>query len=162
MKNLIPLILIFVFVWNNTYTQQLMPMDGSWQTWTTDDGILYDDGGDLGNYVVDGVGTLTIYPTDQANDKIFLQFEEFVVESQSTCDYDFLEIYDGDDLSSLVGKYCGSTLPNSVQSTHPNGSVTLVWSSDYSITYSGFKANVTVVNPSTIVQLGDPNSTTTN
>jgi hypothetical protein len=161
MKNLL-LIITTILISNLYNAQELMPMDGSWQTWTTDVGILYDDGGDLGNYVVDGVGTLTIYPTDQANDKIFLQFVEFVVESQATCDYDFLEIYDGDDLSNLVGKYCGSTLPNSIQSTHPTGAVTLVWSSDYSITYSGFKANVTVIDPSTIVQLGDPNSTTTN
>jgi len=161
MKNLL-LIITTILISNLYNAQELMPMDGSWQTWTTDAGILYDDGGDLGNYVVDGVGTLTIYPTDQVNDKIFLQFAEFVVESQATCDYDFLEIYDGDDLSNLVGKYCGSTLPNSIQSTHPTGAVTLVWSSDYSITYSGFKANVTAIDPSTIVQLGDPNSTTTN
>jgi hypothetical protein len=146
----------------NCYTQQLMPMNGSWQTWTTDAGILYDDGDAGGNYAVDGTGTLTIYPTDQVNDKIFLQFAEFVVEPQASCDYDYLEVYDGDDLSNLIGKYCGTTLPNSVQSTHSTGAVTLVWSSDFSVTYSGFKVNVTVVSPSTTVQLGDPNSTTTN
>jgi len=150
--------------WNNCQAQptiSLMPIDGLWYTWTVDDGILYDDGDAGGDYANDGLGALTIYPTDQANDKIFLRFIEFRVEFQGSCGYDYLEVYDGDDMSNLIGKYCGTTIPDVVQSTHPTGAVTLFWSSDFSVPDAGFKIDVSVVSPSTVVQVGDPNSTTT-
>ena len=161
-KTLLLIMMTFVFS-GHVYAQPttLMPVDGLWYTWTTDDGILYDDGDFGGDYTNDGLGTLTIYPTDQANDKIYLQFVEFRIENQATCSYDYLEIYDGDDLSNLIGKYCGTTSPNSVQSTHSTGAVTLVWSSDISVVDAGFEIDVSVVSPATTVQLGDPNSTTT-
>lgn len=155
------LTITFILLYSMCFTQQLMPIDGLWYTWTTDDGILYDDGDATGDYVNNGLGTLTIYPTDQANDKIYLQFVEFRIENQASCNYDYLEIYDGDDLSNLIGKYCGTTSPNSVQSTHSTGAITLLWSSDMSVVDAGFEIDVSVVNPTTIVQLGDPNSTTT-
>ena len=158
---LLLVILTFLFGGYHTCAQQLMHTDGSVQTWTTDAGILYDDGGPTGDYTNNGLGTLTIYHTDQVNDKIYLQFTEFRIEYQATCGYDYLEIYDGDDLSNLIGKYCGTTSPNSVQSTHSTGAVTLVWSSDISVVDAGFEIDVSVVNPMTVVQLGDPNSTTT-
>ncbi len=154
--------LTFIFGGYHTCAQQLMPIDGLWYEWTTDAGILYDDGDDGGNYTNNGLGALTIYPTDRANDKIFLRFVEFRVEFQASCGYDYLEVYDGDDMSTLLGKYCGTSLPNSVQSTHPTGAVTLLWSSDGSVTDAGFKIDVSVIDPMATVQLGDPNSTTTN
>jgi hypothetical protein len=150
--------------WNSCQAQPTittMPVDGFWYTWTTDDGILYDDGNVGGDYTNNGLGALTIYPTNQADDKIFLRFVEFRVENQASCNYDFLEVYDGDDMSNLIGKYCGTNLPDIVQSTHATGAVTLMWSSDGSVTDAGFKIDVSIVSPATIVQLGDPNSTTT-
>ena len=160
MKNL--LLITTILISNLCNAQYLMPIDNNWYTLTTDDGILYDDGGDGGNYTNNGFGALTIYPTNQSNGKIVLQFLEFEVEYQATCGYDYLEVYDGDDMSNLIGKYCGTSLPNSIESTHPTGAVTLQWSSDGSVTDAGFKINISVIDPSTIVQLGDPNSTTTN
>jgi len=156
------LLLTYLFVGYHTFAQQLMHTDGSVQTWTTDVGTLYDSGGDGGDYLNNELGTLTIYPTNQSTDKIFLRFLEFRVENQATCNYDYLEVYDGDDLSNLIGKYCGIGIPNTVQSTHVTGAVTLVWSSDISIADAGFKIDVTVITPTETVQLGDPNSTTTN
>ena len=78
MKNLLVIIAILIF--NLCNAQYLMPVDGLWYTSTIDAGILYDDGGANGNYINDGLGALTIYPTDQTNDKIVLQFLEFEVE----------------------------------------------------------------------------------
>lgn len=147
--------------WNTCQAQPtitLMPVDGMWYTWTVDDGILYDDGDAGGNYTNDGLGALTIYPTDQANDKIYLRFIEFRVENQASCNYDYLEVYDGDDMSNLIGKYCGTNLPDVVQSTHATGAVTLLWSSDFSVTDAGFKIDVSVIDPLWTVELGDRNS----
>jgi hypothetical protein len=156
------IMMIMGSLWNDCHAQQLMPVDGLWYTWTTEDGILYDDGDFGGNYTNDGLGALTIYPIDQSNDKIFLRFIEFRVEFQGSCGYDYLEVYDGDDMSNLIGKYCGSNLPDVVQSTHVTGAITLLWSSDGSVTDAGFKIRATVISPMTTVQLGDVNSTTTN
>ena len=139
-------------------TVTLMPIDGLWYTWTVDDGVLFDDGDDGGNYKNDGLGALTIYPTDQANTKIYLRFIEFRVENQASCNYDYLEVYDGDDMSNLIGKYCGTSLPDVVQSTHITGAVTLLWSSDGSVTDAGFKIDVSVINPMITVELGNRNS----
>ena len=147
--------------WNNCQAQPtvaLIPIDGLWYTWTVDDGVLYDDGDAGGNYTNDGLGALTIYPTDQSNTKIYLRFIEFRVENQASCNYDYLEVYDGDDMSNLIGKYCGTSLPDVVQSTHITGAVTLLWSSDGSVTDTGFKIDVSVINPMITVELGDRNS----
>ena len=76
MKNLL-LIITTILISNLCKAQYLMPIDNNWYTLTVDDGILYDDGGDGGNYTNNGLGTLTIYPTDQTNGKIVLQFLEF-------------------------------------------------------------------------------------
>jgi len=160
MKKLILITVILISTFCNA--QHLMPIDGNWYTLTVDDGILYDDGDAGGNYTNNGLGALTIYPTDQANDKIYLRFLEFRVENQASCNYDYLEVYDGDDMSNLIGKYCGTTIPDVVQSTHPTGAVTLLWSSDASVTDAGFKIDINVINPMESVQLGDPNSTTSN
>ena len=160
MKNL--LLITAILISNLCNAQYLMPVDGFWYTSTIDAGILYDDGGANGNYINGGLGALTIYPTDQTNDKIVLQFLEFEVEYQANCGYDYLEVYDGDDMSNLIGVYCGTSLPDVIQSTHTTGAVTLQWSSDGSVTDAGFKIDISVIDPSTIVQLGDPNSTTTN
>jgi hypothetical protein len=156
---------LFIGGWNSCQAQPaitLMPVDGLWYTWTVDDGILYDDGNVAGNYTNNGLGALTIYPTDQANTKIYLRFIEFRVENQASCDYDYLEVYDGDDMSNLIGKYCGTSLPDVVQSTHITGAVTLLWSSDGSVTDAGFKIDVSVIDPMKTIELGDRNSQLTN
>tara|TARA_R110002020_G_scaffold475623_1_gene711381 strand:- start:35 stop:1606 length:1572 start_codon:yes stop_codon:yes gene_type:complete len=142
-------------------TITLMPIDGNWYTWTVDDGILYDDGDVGGNYTNNGLGALTIYPTDQTSDKIYLRFLEFRVENHSSCNYDYLEVYDGEDFTTLIGKYCGTSLPDVVQSTHSTGAVTLLWSSDGSVVDAGFKIDVSVIDPSWVVELGDRNSQST-
>lgn len=142
-------------------TTTLMPVDGNWYTWTVDDGVLYDDGDDTGNYTNDGFGALTIYPNDQTNNKIYLRFLEFRVENQAQCNYDYLEVYDGEDFTTLIGKYCGNNLPDVVQSTHSTGSVTLLWSSDASVVDAGFKIDVSVIDPAWTIELGDRNSQTT-
>jgi len=113
----------------------LMPNDGLWYTYTTDNAILYDDGG-LGDYANDGLGALTIYPV---SGNVIATVGFFDVEFNSTCSWDVFEVYDGDDFTTLIGSYCGTTIPSYFESTHPTGALTFLWSSDGSVTFPGFE-----------------------
>ncbi|XP_067930809.1 cubilin-like [Watersipora subatra] len=77
-----------------------------------------------------------------ANRSVNLRFEEFDVEASNNgaCQFDYLAIYDGRSISTsaLIGRYCGSALPENVRSI--NNIVTVVFSTDASITKGGFKA----------------------
>ena len=67
-----------------------------------------------------------------------LHFSKFDLESESSCTYDRVKIYDGSSASAqLKGSYCGSNTPGDVVSS---GSTMFVsFTSDYSITQSGFE-----------------------
>jgi len=163
MKNILLVLLFITHTLSiTTYAQSilLMPVDGLWYSWDGDDGILYDDGG-TSDYTTNGSGKLTIYPLDQVNDKIVLRFLSFDVEFNSTCSWDVLKVYEGETMNTLLGTHCGNTVPNVYTSTDPNGSLTIFWDSDGSVVSSGFSIDISVVSPSTSVELGDPNSTTT-
>ncbi len=97
-------------------------------------GIILDPGGN-GNYSNNIFSTLTINPgTDLP---ISLTFTEFSTES--CCDG--LYIYDGpDDSSPLIGVYAGGTLQGQIISS-TGGVITLVFSTDGSVTSSGFVIN---------------------
>ena len=66
-------------------------------------------------------------------------FEEFAVENDSTCDYDWLEVHDGGSPDSeMIGeKLCGNDVPGPIEST--GNSMTLVFHSDRNKEYRGFK-----------------------
>jgi len=115
-----------------------MPNDGFWYTYTTDDAILYDDGG-LGDYANNGLGALTIYPVLGT---VTADVGFFDVEFNSTCSWDVFEVYNGDDFSNLIGSYCGTTIPSTFQSTHPTGALTFFWSTDGSVTFPGFEIRI--------------------
>jgi hypothetical protein len=116
-------------------TELLMPNDGLWYTFTTDDAVLYDDGY-FSNYANDGLGALTVYPV---SGNVIATVGFFDVEFNSTCSWDVFEVYDGDDFTILIGSYCGNTIPSYFESTHPTGALTFFWSTDGSVTYPGFE-----------------------
>ena len=116
-------------------TELLMPNDGFWYTFTTDNAILYDDGYTL-PYNNDGLGALTIYPV---SGNVVATVNLFDVEFNSTCSWDVFEVYDGDDFTTLIGSYCGTTIPSYFESTHQTGALTFFWSTDGSVTYPGFE-----------------------
>ena len=137
MKKLLLLLLIFpIFI--NSQVTLLMPNDGFWYTYTTDDAILYDDGG-LNDYANDGLGALTIYPISGV---VTADVGFFDVEFNSTCGWDVFEVYNGDDFSNLIGSYCGTTIPSRFESTHPTGALTFFWSSDGSVAFPGFEIRI--------------------
>ncbi|KAG2458577.1 CUBN protein, partial [Polypterus senegalus] len=72
------------------------------------------------------------------NSSISLFFDAFDLESHTSCSYDYLEIRNGSDASAaLLGKYCGSTLPNPV---FPGSNLLyLYFKSDFSMARNGFE-----------------------
>ena len=67
------------------------------------------------------------------------RFTAFSLEAASRCQYDYVAIYDGDSVSSpLIGRYCGTTVPDVVKSTSNKMLVNFV--TDSSLTSDGFSA----------------------
>ncbi|KAH9509765.1 hypothetical protein Btru_045146 [Bulinus truncatus] len=79
------------------------------------------------------------------NQQISLEFVEFDVET-SPCDYDKLEVYNGDNtaVENLLGIFCGSDLPVSVKSD--TNILTLKFLSDSNIEKRGFNVTIRFVN----------------
>lgn len=75
---------------------------------------------------------------------VSLHFLEFDVESDGSCSYDSVSVYDGSsDDSYLIGRYCGQYVPEYVFST--GQTMLLVFESDNSVTHDGFSAAVDFV-----------------
>ncbi|XP_069805659.1 embryonic protein UVS.2-like [Dendropsophus ebraccatus] len=74
--------------------------------------------------------------------KITLIIRDFAIESQSTCSYDYLAVFDGPSITSpLIGKYCSLTPPSLVST----GSYMLIrFHSDSSVQLRGFQATYTM------------------
>jgi len=105
-------------------------------------GVFYDNGGESANYSDGKDFTTTIYGDATEDDyALNVDFIEFSIDANATCDYDYLEIYDGvDDNAPLIGKYCGSTSPGLVVSNNDAHALTFVFHSDGSVNESGWKA----------------------
>ena len=102
--------------------------------------LFYDSGGPNGNYSDYEDFTLTFLPITEGS-KLNVEFVEFNVEYHSSCNYDYLKIYDGPSTASaLIGKYCGTDSPGNITATNPDGALTFKFFSDYMITKSGWKA----------------------
>ncbi|XP_030624670.1 LOW QUALITY PROTEIN: cubilin [Chanos chanos] len=71
------------------------------------------------------------------NNSISLFFNSFNVESHQNCNYDYLEIRNGSASGTVLGKYCGPTLPNPVFPR--NNELYLRFKSDFTTAYNGFE-----------------------
>ncbi|CAL1529163.1 unnamed protein product [Lymnaea stagnalis] len=72
---------------------------------------------------------------------ITMSFQNFDLESQATCNYDALEVYNGNNNASpLLGKYCGNTLPPTLRTS---GNMYIAFKTDSSVVRPGFKASYT-------------------
>ncbi len=107
-------------------------------------GLFYDSGGEDGDYQNDEDYTMTFNPSE-VGAKLKVEFLEFNVEENSDCSWDYLKIYDAASAteSALVGTYCGTDLPPAFTATNEDGSLTFVFHSDYLVTKSGWKAQIT-------------------
>ncbi len=112
---------------------------------TTCAGNFYDPGGSAANYNNSQDFTMTFYPGGTGNMLQFV-FTSFLLESHTSCGYDYLKIYDGTSTSStLIGTYCGSTSPGTILANNASGALTFVFHSDGSETYSGWDATISCI-----------------
>ncbi|XP_064618038.1 tolloid-like protein 1 isoform X2 [Liolophura sinensis] len=74
---------------------------------------------------------------------VHLRFLEFEVEDEGDCSYDQVEVYDGEEESSVkLGRFCGSEVPSELTSSGEYMLVT--FKSDDTINMKGFLASFTV------------------
>tara|TARA_R110002050_G_scaffold13713_4_gene43672 strand:+ start:6807 stop:11978 length:5172 start_codon:yes stop_codon:yes gene_type:complete len=99
-------------------------------------GTFLDSGGS-GNYSSNQSFVYTLCP-DTINTDLSLNFNSFDLESG----YDFLYIYDGTSTSAtLIGQYHnGNPPPSSITATSASGCLTFRFTSDYSVTGTGWEA----------------------
>lgn len=108
---------------------------------TATTGILYDSGGPDGNYENSEFCTFLISPP--CAQSVTISFEEFQLEG--CCDN--FRVYDGsDDSAPLLLSTSGSTIPNDV--TAESGEMFIRFSSDGSVTYSGWAVSWNSETPS--------------
>lgn len=70
---------------------------------------------------------------------ILLRFNAFALQPDSNCQYDYVEVYDGDESTGqLIGKYCNGK-PGVIRST--GNTLTVVFHSDGSVVDTGFSAS---------------------
>ncbi|RLD51546.1 MAG: hypothetical protein DRJ05_18290, partial [Bacteroidetes bacterium] len=107
-------------------------------TITTCMGNFYDSGGPSGSYGNGENFTMTFYPGN-TGDMIRFNFTAFEVENN----YDYLYIYDGEDATApLVGTYSGDVQPSLITANNTSGALTFVFTSDGSVTYAGWVAEI--------------------
>ncbi len=116
-------------------------------------GLFKDSGGDAA-YSNNEDMTHTLYP-GTVGAFAQLTFTELDIENNGTSScYDEISIYDGEGTTNLIGTYCGTDhtaigTGGVVTSTDPTGALTIVFTSDYSETRSGWSAEISCYSPST-------------
>ncbi|MCX6250088.1 MAG: C25 family cysteine peptidase [Bacteroidetes bacterium] len=109
---------------------------------TTCNAQFFDSGGPQNDYSLNEDFTMTFSP-GTAGAKVKAAFTAFDIESETTCSYDYLSVYDGPNTTSvLIGKYCGTDSPGTVTATTTSGDLTFKFHSDYSLTLSGWSADI--------------------
>jgi hypothetical protein len=108
-------------------------------------GNFYDSGGSSSDYNSSENYSVTF--CSNTSTAISFVFNAFSIESQASCSYDELKIYNGSNTSaSLIGSYCGTTSPGTVTSTN-NNCLHFVFTSDGSVIESGWEAAISCAAP---------------
>lgn len=70
---------------------------------------------------------------------LFYRFNSFSLEASSTCRYDYVAVYDGENvLAPLMGKFCGQELPPNLRSS--SNQMFLEFVTDSSVAAEGWRA----------------------
>jgi PKD repeat protein len=125
------------------YIKVLPVIEMNNETVTTCSALFYDSGGESANYSNNENLVMTFLP-ETLDATLKVEFTEFSIESHSSCNYDWLKIYDGNSTSAnLIGTFCGTNSPGTIIASNPDGALTFWFNSDYSVTYPGWKAIIT-------------------
>jgi PKD repeat protein len=107
------------------------------------DGLFYDSGGEAFNYNDNEDYTITFVSLLESG-SLEVVFHEFEIEDETDCASDFLEVYDGMGIDApLIGKYCGTNIPNSITAHNINGALTFRFISNEEVNLPGWKAFIT-------------------
>ncbi len=107
------------------------------------DGLFYDSGGRDANYSDDEDYTITFVSLYESG-MLEVVFFDFEIEDDGNCSYDYLEAFDGMDVNApLIGKWCGTEIPNSITANNIDGALTFRFHSNEAINFPGWKAFVT-------------------
>jgi hypothetical protein len=111
-------------------------------SYTTCTGHIYDHGGSAGNYLCDANGYTVIYPSNVSN---AVQLTgSYTTESG----WDYIYIYDGDGTGgTLLGTYTGTGSIGTITSSGANIPLTIMFTSDGSVVYSGFDFTIACTSP---------------
>jgi gliding motility-associated-like protein len=116
---------------------------------STCSGVFYDSGGTGVNYG-NNENYTTSFCSGTAGQQIMFSFSSFNTENGS----DILTVYDGPNNSSpVLGTFSGNTIPSGVVSS--NGCLTFVFTSNGSVTGTGWSAAIKCVVPTTLCAVAD-------
>ncbi len=136
----------------NTSNPCVYSMPASPTTYSVCSGTLLDDGGQNANYSDNTSRQVTI--VGNPGDLIKITFTSFDMEQG----YDYLRIYKGYGIGTLVGSYTGSNLPGNGQAITTNTNVlTVIQSSDQYLNGTGYEMSWSCVSATGIQSL-DGNS----
>uniref|UniRef100_A0A673AMU3 Cubilin n=1 Tax=Sphaeramia orbicularis TaxID=375764 RepID=A0A673AMU3_9TELE len=129
--------------WRATYSETLGPAQGCGGHLSTPMGMFGSPDPNLdGRYEPRMHCTWTMeMPVNRA---VNLSFSSFELEPSSTCRYDYVKVYDGDNIHfPLVGTFCGSSAPGHYVSS--GNFLTVVFVTDSSVQKRGFNATYRAV-----------------
>ncbi len=110
------------------------------QSYTVCDALFFDSGGPGNSYSNDESSIITFLPAEPTK-RMKATFISFDIESGVDCPNDWLKVYDGTNTSStLMGTFCGSTLPPAFLSTNSEGALTFEFHSNSSVNAPGWEA----------------------
>ncbi|WP_178987685.1 T9SS type B sorting domain-containing protein [Winogradskyella schleiferi] len=135
MKNI--LLLVTLILTSLSFSQDILMENGTFTRCAPDK--FYDSGGQFGNYSDDENLVTTICPQN-AGEFIMVDFTQFNVQPN----FDFLTVYDGDDITAdVIGTYSANS-PGMVSATASNtsGCLTFAFTSNGVININGWEANI--------------------
>ena len=138
-----------------------LPSSGQGTLQTNCNGTLYDVGGPNGNYFDNNNAWTTIAPP--GSNQITLNFTDFDIEapsSQTYCNWDYLEIFDGADTSApSLGQFCNSLTGSPGTIISSGGAITVYLHADQAVNGRGFEAswscNFPQIAPATVFKVSD-------
>ncbi|QNM86738.1 choice-of-anchor J domain-containing protein [Polaribacter pectinis] len=143
---LLPFIMLFINLNSSAQTYNINDASVNGNTITTNTGTFYDSGGSAGNYG-DSENTSTTFKSANGN-PIQLDFTNVSIEPNGAGCYDSLTVYDGTSTSATsLGTFCGSS-NFTVVSTNTDNALHFVFSSDGSVTESGWEATISTTTAS--------------